>query len=118
MGILSFNYTAQYNFISIIDFKNILMINNVISCGMAFSDIVNNSWNISLDSIQILENQILKSIMYIEGITLGNVFVTSMINFSNNVIGLGIKQKIIGYFLKIFLRRFSNCNKWFEFCFI
>jgi len=69
MGILSFNYTAQYNFMTIIDFKNVLMINNVISCGIAFSDIANNSWNITFDSIQIIENNVLQSITYIEGIT-------------------------------------------------
>jgi len=59
------------------------MINNVISCGMSFSDIANNSWNITFDYIQIIGNQVLNSIIYLGGL-MEPIFVISSINFANN----------------------------------
>ena len=90
IGILSFNYVENYNYLNtIIIVKNILMINNVILCGMSFSDISNNSWNITFDNIQIIGNQALNSIIYLGGL-MEPIIVISSINFANNIINLGI----------------------------
>ena len=68
-----------------INIQNILIIQNTVTYGIVFNDNGNNLWDIVLDSIQILENNLQNEIISFNGLINGNVFVNTAIQISNNI---------------------------------